>query len=124
MLMCCKTLHIQTNFSRFSLCILAWRTPWTAHKAVKNEFPAESRAASGNTATALKRLIAAHQKFEIVDRSTASQEKRQITKGGVFFAQIYGNFYGNRMDASSGNNTSNGKPLKCNQNVQVYLRVR
>uniref|UniRef100_A0A1Q3EX54 Putative kinesin-like protein n=1 Tax=Culex tarsalis TaxID=7177 RepID=A0A1Q3EX54_CULTA len=28
------------------------------------------------------------------------------------------------MDASSGNNTSNGKPLKCNQNVQVYLRVR
>ncbi|XP_065084198.1 kinesin-like protein Klp61F, partial [Ochlerotatus camptorhynchus] len=28
------------------------------------------------------------------------------------------------MDASGGNNTSNGKPLKCNQNVQVYLRVR
>lgn len=28
------------------------------------------------------------------------------------------------MDASSGVNTSNGKPLKCNQNVQVYLRVR
>ncbi|XP_055599775.1 kinesin-like protein Klp61F [Uranotaenia lowii] len=28
------------------------------------------------------------------------------------------------MDASSGINTSNGKPLKCNQNVQVYLRVR
>ncbi|XP_055530678.1 kinesin-like protein Klp61F [Wyeomyia smithii] len=28
------------------------------------------------------------------------------------------------MNASSGNNSSHGKPLKCNQNVQVYLRLR
>ncbi|XP_053687294.1 kinesin-like protein Klp61F [Sabethes cyaneus] len=28
------------------------------------------------------------------------------------------------MNASTGNSSSHGKPLKCNQNVQVYLRVR
>ncbi|XP_058834253.1 kinesin-like protein Klp61F [Topomyia yanbarensis] len=28
------------------------------------------------------------------------------------------------MSSNSGNNSSHGKPLKCNQNVQVYLRVR
>ncbi|XP_058464149.1 kinesin-like protein Klp61F [Malaya genurostris] len=28
------------------------------------------------------------------------------------------------MNASNGNNSSHGKPLKCNQNVQVYLRLR